>query len=169
MCLLTHCYDIHVTPSQTKQRAPAKPPSGSPDADPLGARVAVSPTCPPPPTPHTFNASKPATQRPLSSQHTPASAHEGSRERSTAGPCPLRGRTSSRLARVPHTSDQHTDDERAKANQSTPAVSHLGPIAQRRRRNGSAERLASPKCRPAPAYGTPPSRCPRGGSRRAAG
>jgi len=61
------------------------------------------------------HASKPATQRPPSSRHNPASAREGSRERSTAGPydAPFAGQPASRLARVPHTSDRHTDDERA--------------------------------------------------------
>ena len=52
MCLLAYCYAIHVTPRQTQQRA--LPPS---DARWFARsarcpRGAVSPTCPPPPTPH---------------------------------------------------------------------------------------------------------------------
>ena len=63
------------------------------------------------------HASKPATQRPPSSRHNPASAREGSRERSMAVPYyttpPSRANLHRAWLSVPHTSDRHTDDKRA--------------------------------------------------------
>ena len=83
MCLLAYCYAIHVTPSQTQQRAPAircamvRPIRSVPERRGVPNVPAAA---------DSTHAPKPATQRPPSSRHNPASAREGSRERSTAGP-----------------------------------------------------------------------------------